>query len=63
MTKKIYALPLISESKNVGVLVAKSTGEVISNKDKDYLEQLSKQIATTINRANVYAEILKNTQH
>ena len=42
MTKKIYALPLISESKNVGVLVAKSTGEVISNKDKDYLEQLSK---------------------
>lgn len=58
--KKIYALPLISESKNVGVLVAKSTGEVISNKDKDYLEQLSKQIATTINRANVYAEILKH---
>jgi len=58
--KKTYALPLVSESKNVGVLVAKSTNKEIVNKDRDYLEQLSTQIATTINRANVYIEILKH---
>ncbi len=58
--KKIFALPLISESKNVGVLVAKSTEDEISSKDTDYLEQLAGQIAITINRANVYAEILKH---
>jgi len=58
--KKTLALPLRSESKEVGVLVAKSTEEKISDKDIDYLTQLSLQIATTINRANVYAEILKH---
>jgi len=54
------ALPLKSEGKEVGVLVAKSTNEPITEKDEDYLSQLSVQIATTINRANVYAEILKH---
>ena len=58
--KKILALPLISESKNVGVLAAKSTEDEISAKDTDYLEQLAGQIAITIHRANVYAEILKH---
>lgn len=57
---KTYATKLRSESKDVGVLVAKSTNEEISEKDIDYLNQLSTQIATTINRANVYAEILKH---
>ena len=33
-----------------------------AEKDIDYLCQLSVQIATTINRANVYAEILKHTK-
>lgn len=59
--KKTYLIPLMSESKNVGTLVAKSTNnEEITPKDREYLQQLSKQIATTINRANVYAEILKH---
>ena len=58
--KKLLALPLKSENKEVGVLVAKSTDEKITEKDIDYLTQLSSQIATTINRANVYAEILKH---
>ena len=58
--KKTFATPLISESKNVGVLAAKSTSQEISPKDIEYLEQLSSQIATTINRAHVYAEILKH---
>lgn len=57
---KIHLLPLVSEGKKVGALVVKSTfGEIIS-KDKEYLEQLSGQIAITIHRANVYAEILKH---
>lgn len=58
--KKLLALPLKSEGKEVGILVAKSTNDKISEKDEDYLTQLSSQIATTINRANVYAEILKH---
>lgn len=57
---KIYALPLLFENKNVGSLVAKSTAGEISVKDREYLEQLSNQMAITINRANVYAEILKH---
>lgn len=58
--KKTLALPLKSEGKDVGIIVAKSTDEPISQKDEDYLAQLASQIATTINRANVYAEILKH---
>lgn len=58
--KHLLAIPLKSEGKNVGVLVAKSTDEPITEKDEEYLVQLSGQIATTINRANVYAEILKH---
>ncbi len=58
--KKTLALPLKSEGKDVGILVAKSTNEKITEKDIDYLTQLTSQIATTINRANVYAEILKH---
>lgn len=60
VTDKIYAIPLITENKNIGTLVAKSTSDEISAKDKDYLEQLAGQMAITINRANVYAEILKH---
>lgn len=59
--KKIFALPLVCENKNVGAIVVKSTSDDdITQKDKEYLEQLSTQIAITINRANVYAEILKH---
>lgn len=57
---KIAAIPLIAEGKNVGSLVARSTESEITKKDVEYLEQLSNQIAITINRANVYAEILKH---
>ena len=57
---KILAIPLVTERKIVGALVAKSTGNKINIKDSEYLEQLSNQIAITINRANAYAEILKH---
>ncbi len=58
--KKIGLFPLISENKLLGSIVTKSTDNVLSEKEIEYLEQLSKQAATTINRANVYAEILKH---
>lgn len=58
--KRLLALPLASEGKDVGILVAKSPDEPITEKNIEYLSQLSVQIATTINRANVYAEILKH---
>lgn len=58
--KKIGLFPLISENKLLGCIVTKSTESVLSEKEIEYLEQLSSQTATTINRANVYAEILKH---
>lgn len=57
---KIYSYPLISESDNIGMLVAKSTEAEITQIDKEYFVQLAQQIATTITRANVYSEILKH---
>lgn len=57
---KISALPLICEEKNLGSIIAKSTSEQINSKDIEYLTQLCTQISITINRANVYSEILKH---
>ncbi len=58
--KKIGIFPLISEGKLLGSIVTKSTDNILSAKEISYLEQLTNQTATTINRANVYAEILKH---
>ncbi len=58
--EKISIFPLFCEGRNLGSIVAKSTFKQISSKDIEYLTQLSSQIATTINRANVYSEILKH---
>lgn len=58
--KKIGLFPMISEGKLLGCIVTRSTENVLSDKEIEYLEQLTNQAATTINRANVYAEILKH---
>lgn len=58
--KKIGVFPLVSEGKLLGSIVTKSTDNVLSEKEINYLEQLTNQAATTISRANVYAEILKH---
>lgn len=58
--KKIGLFPMISENKLLGCIVTKSTDNILSEKETEYLEQLSTQAATTLNRANVYAEILKH---
>ena len=57
---KILVIPLITEGKNVGFFFFFFTENEIIKKDIEYLEQLTNQIAITINRANVYAEILKH---
>ena len=58
--KKIGIFPLISEGNLLGSIVTKSTDNILSAKEISYLEQLTNQTATTISRANVYAEILKH---
>lgn len=58
--KKTGIFPLISEGKLLGGLVTKSMDTEINPKEIDYIEQLTSQTAITINRANVYAEILKH---
>lgn len=58
--KKIGIFPFISEGKLLGSIVTKSTDNILSAKEISYLEQLTNQTATTISRANVYAEILKH---
>lgn len=58
--KKTGVFPLISEGKLFGCIVTKSMEGKLNDKEVDYIEQLTNQVATTINRANVYAEILKH---
>lgn len=57
---KTGVFPLVSENSLLGCIAAKTMGNYLTNSDISYLEQLSKQCSTTINRANVYAEILKH---
>ena len=52
--------PLINENNILGYMVTKNIDDKLSLKEIEYLEDLSKQSATTINRANTYAEILKH---
>ncbi len=56
---KIGAFPLLSDDKILGAIVAYSNIERLFQKDIDYLIQLTRQSGLTIQRANVYAEVLK----
>jgi len=57
---KIGAFPLISEEGELsGCIVARSTLDALSKRDISYLEQLTRQSAITINRANSYSKILQ----
>ncbi len=59
-TDELGVFPLISENKILGYIVTKNLDEKLNLKEIEYLEELTNQSATTINRANVYAEILKH---
>lgn len=52
--------PLVAEKKIIGYVIADSNYFKISNTLKNYLEQLSYQTSVTMDKADVYAEILKN---
>ena len=57
---KIGAFPLKSEEGEIsGCIVARSTLDALSKRDISYLEQLTRQSAITINRANSYSRILQ----
>lgn len=58
--KKTGIFPLISDKVLFGCIVTKSMEGKLNDKEVDYIVQLTNQVATTINRANVYAEILKH---
>lgn len=52
--------PLATENNILGCIVVKSMQEKISDTEIYQLEQIAKQSAITINRANIYSEILKH---
>ena len=57
---KIGVFPLKSEEGEIlGCIVARSTLDALSKRDISYLEQLTRQSAITINRANSYSKILQ----
>mgnify|MGYP003291316132 CR=1 FL=1 len=56
---KIGAFHLKTDDEITGCVVARSTIEKLSKRDIDYLEQLTRQAAATINRANTYSTILQ----
>lgn len=56
---KIGIFPLVGK-KLFGCIVAHSNTNKLSEKEIDYLEQLSKQSSITIQRANAYAEVLQH---
>ena len=58
--KKTGVFPLVSEGEITGCIVAHSTIDKLTENEINYIEELTKQSSTTIERANVYSEILRN---
>ena len=56
---KVGLFALFSDKKVIGAVVAYSPVEKLSKKTIDYIKQLTNQSSTTIQKAGVYAEILK----
>lgn len=58
--RRIGVFPLQGEGTILGALVAYSTIGKLSANEIEYLEELTKQSGITIQRANVYSEVLKH---
>lgn len=56
---KIGVFPIVGETEILGAVVAYSNIDKLMQKDIDYLIQLTRQSSVTIQRANMYAEVLK----
>ena len=57
---RIGIFPIKGEDSNLGALVAYSTIGKLTPNEIDYLVELTKQSGITIQRANVYSEVLKH---
>ena len=58
---KIGLFPLVAADSSVlGVIVAHSHVDKLSQREIDYIDQLTKQSSITIQRANMYAEVLQH---
>lgn len=57
---KVGVFPLIGKTSLLGCIVAHSNTDKLSEKEIEYLDQLSKQSSVTIQRANAYAEVLQH---
>ncbi|MGN0004682.1 MAG: GGDEF domain-containing protein [Candidatus Gastranaerophilaceae bacterium] len=58
--RRIGIFPLTGEKETLGAIVAYSTIGKLSANEIDYLVELTKQSSITIQRANVYSEVLKH---
>ncbi len=56
---KIGAFALTNDGEITGCIVARSTLDKLSKRDISYLEQLTRQSAITINRAETYSKVLQ----
>ncbi len=58
---KIGLFPLVAaDSSILGCIVAHSNNDKLSQRNIDYIDQLTKQSSITIQRANMYAEVLQH---
>ncbi len=57
---KIGVFPIVNQNTLLGCIVAHSNTDTLSEKEIDYLDQLSKQSSITVQRANAYAEVLQH---
>ena len=58
--RKTGVFGLVGESDLVGCLVAHSTMDRLTDNEIDYISELSAQSSVTLDKANVYSEMLKN---
>ena len=59
--KTTGVFPLISEGNLLGCIVAHSTMDKLTDEEIGYITELTKQSSVTIERANTYSEILRNS--
>lgn len=59
-TDAMGVFPMVNENKIIGYIITKKIDEKLSLKEIEYMDELAKQSAITLNRANTYSEILKH---
>lgn len=57
---RVGIFPLIGKGTLLGCIVAHSSTDKLSDREIEYIDQLSKQSSITVQRANTYAEVLQH---